>query len=105
MASPQAGKYHSPGMMLVVANEPNMDYTMFMSLSQDLKDAIEKDSRSLGRLAEDAGTNKAILSLFTRGIRTITLPTAERILAALGLKIKLVRDGKKDERRRSDGKA
>ena len=62
-----------------------------MALSDELRKAIERDKRTIPNLADDCGVGKSILSRFTRSLRTITLPTAEKILEALGFEVRLVR--------------
>lgn len=57
------------------------------SLSVQLRDVIE--SRGLGpaELARDSGVDARVIGRFVAGERTITLETADRLAAALGLRL------------------
>jgi plasmid maintenance system antidote protein VapI len=57
------------------------------SLSDQIRDAIRDDGRSLYELAEDAAVNRSSLSRFMAGERTITLETADQVARVLKLRI------------------
>ena len=57
-------------------------------LSAALKAAIEKSGLSNYALSGLSGVNQSVLNRFTTGERDITLETAGKIAAALGLQLK-----------------
>lgn len=56
-----------------------------------LKEAIRSAGRGLPTIADESGVNKGQLSRFMRDQRDLTLGTADRVLAGLGLSVRLVR--------------
>jgi DNA-binding phage protein len=56
-----------------------------------LYDAIEADGRSYYMIAKDAGLRPETLYRFRDGERDLTLHTAARIAAALGLELRAIR--------------
>jgi transcriptional regulator with XRE-family HTH domain len=54
-------------------------------LVEQLREAIRDSGQSLNQLGKAAGVGPNQLSRFMRGERTLTLPVAEKICAALGL--------------------
>ncbi len=63
-----------------------------------LRAAIKRDSRSQPVIAKAADVDKGILSRFVRGQRSMTLDTADRVCAALGVECRLVRRRRKKAR-------
>ena len=61
------------------------------TLTTALKSAIQTDGRTLAEIARAGGVDKGILSRFMRDERTLTLGTANRVCAALGVDVRLVR--------------
>jgi plasmid maintenance system antidote protein VapI len=57
-------------------------------ISETLRASIQSDVRSVTRIAEDAGVPQPVLSRFVRGERDVTLGTADKLAAALGLELK-----------------
>lgn len=57
-------------------------------LSEALKAAIEKSRLSNYAISQLSGVNQSVLTRFTGGQRDITLDTASKIAAALGLCLK-----------------
>jgi plasmid maintenance system antidote protein VapI len=55
------------------------------TLSDQLRERIMQDGRSLGELAQAAGINRVMLWRFARDRRTMTLKTADRLAAVLGI--------------------
>jgi transcriptional regulator with XRE-family HTH domain len=56
-------------------------------LEEQLKDAVRASGRSLRQLGEAAGIADGALSRFMRGERSLTLPAADRLCQALGLRL------------------
>ena len=65
------------------------------TLSEQLRDAIKRDGRSLYALAVDSGVDRGVLVRFMNGEREPTLPTADRICRVLGLELRAARPGGK----------
>lgn len=66
------------------------------SLVVDLRRAIQESGLTTTELAQHTGITQPQLSRFVRGIRTLTLPAADRICQYLGLRLVAVkRAGKK----------
>jgi len=67
-----------------------MEYTWAMKIDLDetMRRAIQRDGRTLYRLARDSGVNSAILGRFVRRERGLTLETASRLCQALGLELR-----------------
>jgi len=61
------------------------------SFTAALKEAIRSAGRSLPTIANESGVNKGQLSRFMRDQRDLTLNTADRVLAGLGLTVRLVK--------------
>lgn len=57
------------------------------TLTTTLRAAIERDGRSVYRLCKDAGIDQASLSRFISGERGLTLESADKLAAALRLKL------------------
>lgn len=57
------------------------------ALSEQLRRAIRADGASLYALAEETGVSRSVLSRFVAGKRTITIETADRLAAALKLRL------------------
>ena len=62
--------------------------TSKLDLSAALKAAIEKSGQSNYALSQLSGVSQSVLNRFTSGERDITLSTAGKIAAALGLSLK-----------------
>jgi transcriptional regulator with XRE-family HTH domain len=56
-------------------------------LVEQLREAIRDSGKTLYQLSKDAGVGKDQLSRFMRGERTLTLPVAEKVCRALGLRL------------------
>jgi transcriptional regulator with XRE-family HTH domain len=56
-------------------------------LIEQLRRALAASGVSMNRLGKEAGVNQAQLSRFLRGERTLTLTTAARLCAYLGLRL------------------
>jgi transcriptional regulator with XRE-family HTH domain len=63
-------------------------------LVSQLRDAITKSGLSLNELSKRSGVQSSQLSYFMRGERTLTLPAADRICAALGYHLEKDAPGK-----------
>ena len=61
---------------------------MKVDLAETIRRAIERDRRTLYRLAKDSGVNSAILGRFVKGERDLRLETASKLCAILGLKLR-----------------
>jgi len=61
------------------------------TMTTALQNLIRRDGRSLGDIAQVAGTDKGTLSRFVRDKRTLTLGTADQICRGLGVDVRLVR--------------
>jgi DNA-binding phage protein len=61
------------------------------TLSEQLRNAIRRDGRSLYALAVDSGVDRGVLVRFMNGDREPTLPTADRICCVLGLELRPAR--------------
>lgn len=59
-----------------------------MSISSDLRKAIERDERSWCALARDAGMSPIQLTRFIRDERGLTTPTVDALCEALGLELR-----------------
>jgi transcriptional regulator with XRE-family HTH domain len=55
-------------------------------LVEQLREAIRRSGRSLNQIAKAAGVGSNQLSRFMRGIRTLTLPAAEKVCQVLGIR-------------------
>jgi len=70
------------------AARPTIDADLTMpTLSDQLRERIIRDGRSLAAIAREAGIERAGLWRFMRGDHTITLETADRLAAVLGLQL------------------
>ena len=76
---------------LLFDNTPNVCYIGSMNMSRALQDAIRKDGRSQGQIADAAGVDRGALSRFLRDQRSVTLDSADRLLGALKLDCRLVK--------------
>lgn len=56
-----------------------------MGIVKELREAIERDGRSINALARDAGLSPIQLSRFIRGERGLTTPAVDSLCEALGL--------------------
>jgi len=63
-------------------------------LAESLRAAIQADDRTPYRLAKESGVSAAMLSRFIRGERDLTLTTAGKLCAVLGLKLPPTRKGR-----------
>ena len=64
-------------------------------LSDVIRDAIRRDGRSLLALAQASNTDAAQWSRFMRDERSVTVETAEKLLAALGVTCLMVKPRRK----------
>jgi Helix-turn-helix len=55
--------------------------------SQALKEALQASSKSMDEIAHDAGVAPMIVSRFLSGERDIRMATADKLAAALGLRL------------------
>jgi transcriptional regulator with XRE-family HTH domain len=58
-----------------------------LNLSEEIRAAINKSKLSGYELCEQSGVDRAVLSRFLRGERSITLDTADKLVEALELKL------------------
>jgi transcriptional regulator with XRE-family HTH domain len=58
-------------------------------LKNVLLDALDKSTESLRSIARRARTDVGTLSRFARGERSLSLDTADRLAAALGIEVRL----------------
>jgi len=72
----------------------NCLYYEGMGIVSELKQAIERDGRSLNALARDAGLSPIQLSRFVRGERGLTTPAVDALCETLGLELKPKRQRK-----------
>jgi DNA-binding phage protein len=63
------------------------------TVSDQLREAIRRDGRTLYRLALDSGVNHTILERFMRAERCMTLDTAGKVCKVLGLRLQQVKKG------------
>jgi hypothetical protein len=56
-------------------------------LSEALRDALRASDKSVYQIAQDAGVSQIVVSRFLSGERDIRMATADRLAAALGLKL------------------
>ena len=56
-------------------------------VTEQLKEAIRNSGESLNQLGERTGVDSAQLSRFMRGVRDLTLSTADKLCRALGLRL------------------
>lgn len=64
-------------------------------LAATLRRAIRDDDRTPYAVSRDAGVDRSILVRFVNGDRSLTLGTASRLCAVLGLELRPVLSGKK----------
>lgn len=64
------------------------DVSKLKTLPEIIRDAIQRDGRTIYRLAIDSGVNQGVLGRFVRGERDMNLRTADRVCRALGLTLK-----------------
>lgn len=57
------------------------------TLSESLRAAIEKSGLSVYRLSKESGVQATMIHMFLRGEKDLRLSTADRLAAALGLKL------------------
>ena len=65
------------------------------TMPDTIRAAIERDSRSLYRLAKDSGVDYAVLHRFANAERDLNLRTADRLCRALGLELRPARRKRK----------
>ena len=65
-----------------------------MTLSEQLRDVIRRDGRSLYALAIASGVDRGQIVRFMNADRELTLPAASKLCAALGLELRAVRPRK-----------
>ena len=63
--------------------------------AHDLRAAIGRSGLSLCEIARRAGVDPGVVSRFVRDVRTVRLPTADRLAAAVGLQWRLVKPRKR----------
>ena len=69
------------------------------SMSADsLRAAVEKSGLSIREISRRADLDVGIVSRLVSGARTVTLPTADRLAAALGMQWRLVKARKQKGR-------
>jgi transcriptional regulator with XRE-family HTH domain len=56
-------------------------------LVEQLRDAIRRSGQSLNQLSKASGVGSNQLSRFMRGVRTLTLPAAEKLCRVLRLRL------------------
>ena len=61
---------------------------MALTLSESLRKAIEKAGYTNYALSQLSGVSQSVLNRFVSGERDITLETASKIAAAIGLELK-----------------
>ena len=66
--------------------------------ADDLRAAIGRSELSLCEIVRRAGVDPGVVSRFVRDVRTVRLPTADRLAAALGLQWRLVKARKQKGR-------
>lgn len=57
------------------------------ALSSQLRDALLRDGRPVSRIAKENGVSSPQVTRFVRGDRGLSLSTADRIAAGLGLQL------------------
>jgi hypothetical protein len=67
---------------LATVKPPRLD-----SLSEELREAIRADHRTVPQIADAAGISDALLARFLSGERDIRMATADKLADALGLKL------------------
>ena len=66
-------------------------------LDQELRDAIRNDELSIRRICRNSHVDEATMYRFLKGERTITIPVAGRICAALNLHLVKADDAEGNE--------
>lgn len=66
----------------------------FMATLDDLRTTVLNDERSHATIAREAGIHPKAFSAFMNRRRGLSIETIERLTAALGLTVKLVRERK-----------
>jgi transcriptional regulator with XRE-family HTH domain len=56
-------------------------------LVEQLREAIRSSGRSLNQISRESGVGSDQLSRFMRGVRTLTLPAAEKVCRTLRLRL------------------
>ncbi|HKI36281.1 MAG TPA: helix-turn-helix transcriptional regulator [Gemmataceae bacterium] len=64
---------------------------MQANLAEALREAIRASGKSAGQLAASSGVDKGIITRFLRGERSITVETADKLIAALGCAVTIKR--------------
>jgi DNA-binding phage protein len=72
-----------------------------MTISARLREAVRTSGRSMCATAREAGIDKASLSRFLSGERSLTLESAERLAEALGLRLVAGRRGRRKARKKA----
>ena len=57
------------------------------SMMDIIRNAIERDRRTIYRIALESGVNAAVIRRFVSGERGVNLETADRLCKVLGLKL------------------
>jgi transcriptional regulator with XRE-family HTH domain len=65
------------------------------SIADELRRAIERSGKSRYRIAQESGVAEAVLSRFVHGERDLRLDTADKLCAALGLRVVIEPKGKR----------
>ena len=63
----------------------------FMAIQDELREAVKKDGRTLGAIAEAAGIHRTTFSAFMHERRGLSVETVEQLAKALHFEIKLVK--------------
>jgi hypothetical protein len=64
---------------------------MQTNLAETIRNAIRASGKSAGQLGASSCVDKAIITRFLRGERSITVETADKLLAALGCAVTIKR--------------
>lgn len=66
-----------------------------MSLADELRAALARDTRPDGEIADAAGMHRVSLNRFKNGQRELGVDAAERLAAVLGLRVELKKPRRK----------
>jgi len=64
------------------------------NISEQLRKAIIESGISMAELWRQSGVSEAVISRYMHGVRTITLDTAAKLAAVLGLELRPVKTDK-----------
>lgn len=65
------------------------------TLAELIREAIRRANVRIVKLEELSTVSKTVIFRFLKGERTITVETAQKILAALGCRVEITRPGRK----------